>query len=111
MTSTPRWVWVRSRALRLSSLMCRRRRSQPNGGRHCFPSCSQPSPSDGSELQTQTLSRLAGIAPTGNGKVAMGRVAYMILVRGLPRADRQDWVTCAGGLAAAIVAVATYSML
>jgi hypothetical protein len=41
----------------------------------------------------------------------MGRVAYKIFVRGLPRTDRQDWVTCAGGIAAAIVAMATYSVL
>jgi hypothetical protein len=41
----------------------------------------------------------------------MCRETYKILLRGLPRADRQDWLTCAGGIAAAIVAVATYSVL
>jgi hypothetical protein len=41
----------------------------------------------------------------------MGRETYKILVRGLPRTDRQDWVTCAYGIAVAIVAMATYSVL
>ena len=41
----------------------------------------------------------------------MGRETYKILVRRLPCADRQDWVTCAYGIAVAIVAMATYSVL
>jgi hypothetical protein len=41
----------------------------------------------------------------------MCRVTYKILLRGLPRTDRQDWMTCAGGIAAAVVAVATYAVL
>jgi hypothetical protein len=41
----------------------------------------------------------------------MCHVTYEILVHGLPRADRQDWMTCAGGIAVAIVAMAAYSVL
>jgi hypothetical protein len=41
----------------------------------------------------------------------MCRETYKILMRRLPRADRQDWVTCAGGIAVAIVAMAAYSVL
>jgi len=41
----------------------------------------------------------------------MRRETYKILAQRLSRADRQDWVTCAYGIAVAIVAVATYSVL
>ena len=41
----------------------------------------------------------------------MRRETYEILVRGLPRAHGQDWVTCAYGVAVAIVAMATHPVL